>query len=143
VAVVAAAATLIVGCSGGSGQSAQRQAGTPTPSPADRSFPLPTDGWKPGEPAFLAKSGGVFHAWRTADGACARWGHQRRTALWPAGYTVAFSPTRLIDPAGHVVAREGDWITVGGGLTKGPRTTRCMNGQPETFGVMSDVAVRH
>lgn len=141
--VVVIALFALASCSGESSRSADRSVRTsPTAdASADASYALPTDGWKPGDGAFDARSGGVFHAWRTAAGACAGWGHRRLTALWPAGYRVAFSPTRLLDPAGHVVAYEGDWITVGGGLSKAPRSTPCLNGHTETFGVMSGVSV--
>lgn len=40
--------------------------------------------------------------------------------LWPEGYTVRDGETReLLDPSGVVVAREGDFVALGGGFTAG------------------------
>lgn len=94
--------------------------------PAPR-FPLPSDGWKPGDPSLLALTGGVFQAQMTTRGACAWLGTTRTSFLWPAGYTVRFHPTELIDPRGHVVAHEGQRLYAGGGSgpTSGAAGTRC------------------
>ena len=35
---------------------------------------------------------------------------------WPTGYRVRFNPTELLDPAGHVVATEGQVIKSAGGF---------------------------
>ena len=36
--------------------------------------------------------------------------------LWPAGYRVRFDPTVLLDPTGKIVAHQGQYVTVGGGI---------------------------
>lgn len=41
----------------------------------------------------------------------------RVSVEWPYGYTAAFDPIRLYDADGHVVAREGDLLELGGGDT--------------------------
>ena len=38
----------------------------------------------------------------------------RYEVWWPEGYRIEFSPLRLIDPAGKVIATEGDLVTVRG-----------------------------
>jgi hypothetical protein len=44
---------------------------------------------------------------------------------WPAGYAVRFDPVELIDPAGHVVAKEGEEVIVGGGGRPAPPDAPC------------------
>lgn len=41
---------------------------------------------------------------------------QARLVLYPPGWDVLYEPTRLVDPAGMVVAREGDLVKVSGTL---------------------------
>jgi hypothetical protein len=125
-------------------------AARPTPSSSFATAPapgvayqLPNNGWRPGQPAFAALSTGRFHAWWTPAGACAGLGKAAVTMLWPEQYAVRFSPTRLVDADGRVVAREGDVIDVGGGLLPAPKGVRCLNGAKDTFSVMSGVRVRH
>lgn len=77
---------------------------------------LPSDGWKPGDGSLLALAFGPFHAVMTAEGPCAWLGATRSSFLWPAGYTVRFHPTELINAQGRVVATEGQKIDFGGGL---------------------------
>jgi hypothetical protein len=40
--------------------------------------------------------------------------------LWPQRYRLRFGPFRIEGPGGRVVARDGDWLRLGGGL--GPST---------------------
>ena len=51
--------------------------------------------------------------------------------LWPAGYRVRFHPTVLLDPKGRVVAHQGQYVTVGGGIVgtaSWPSAARCYKG---------------
>ncbi len=82
-----------------------------------RDYPLPSDGWKPGEPGFTALLFGRFYATHTASGACAWIGSpdHPENYLWPAGYRVRFHPVELLDPTGKVVAHQGQEVNAGGG----------------------------
>lgn len=55
-------------------------------------------------------------SWVTADG-------QRYQVEFPDGYQVQFSPLRLVEPGGEVLAREGDVIAVRGRPAEGMMTT--------------------
>ena len=78
-------------------------------SPASKAMPLPSDGWRPGDPPMLALTAGPFHAVMTAQGRCAWLGTAHQTTfLWPAGYEVRFHPVELIDVSGNVVATDGE-----------------------------------
>jgi hypothetical protein len=94
-----------------------------------RSYPLPSDGWRPGQTAMQAISSSPFQARLTKSGACTSGGSLHY--LWPAGYRVRFHPTELLGPNGQVVAHEGEYITVGGGVVGAaswPRASRCDKG---------------
>jgi hypothetical protein len=98
-------------------------------TPRTRSYPLPSDGWKPGKGAMEAISSAPFSASLTRSGACTA--AASITYLWPAGYRVRFHPTVLLDPAGKVVAHQGQYITVGGGIVgtaSWPDAARCYKG---------------
>jgi hypothetical protein len=100
-----------------------------TSSQRTRSYPLPSDGWKPGQGAMEAISSGPFFATLTRSGTCTSDG--LITYLWPAGYRVRFHPTVLLDTAGKVVAHQGQYITVGGGFVgtaSWPDAARCYKG---------------
>jgi hypothetical protein len=93
------------------------------------SYPLPSDGWKPGQGAMEAISSGPFHATLTQSGACTS--SASVDYLWPAGYRVRFHPTVLLDPRGRVVAHQGQYVTVGGGFVgtaSWPSAARCYKG---------------
>ena len=61
---------------------------------------------------------GPFHAVMTATGACAWVGDNPEPVEWPAGWSVRFAGRpALIDPAGHVVGHEGDFLTGEGGMS--------------------------
>lgn len=92
---------------------------TPSHLTHDHLYALPSDGWKPGDGAFLVGGFGSFFATLTPSGACAGWrsipaGRGSIDAVWPAGYRVRFHPTELLDALGAVVARQGERIDVGG-----------------------------
>lgn len=83
---------------------------------------------------------GPFHAVMTSSGPCAWIGGTRRPFLWPDGYEVRFTPTELIAPDGHVVAREGETITSGGGGNNALAPTRCGGANEWTWSVMGRVS---
>ena len=94
-----------------------------------RSYPLPSDGWKPGQGAMEAISSAPFHATLTRLGTCTSDG--LIDYLWPAGYRVRFDPTVLLDPTGKIVAHQGQYVTVGGGAVgtaSWPSAARCYKG---------------
>ena len=112
-----------------------------TPAQRARSYPLPSDGWKPGQSAMEAISSAPFHATLTRSKACTPNGSV--SYLWPAGYRVRFHPTVLLDPTGRVVAHEGQYITVGGGIVgtaSWPSAARCYKGGG-VFAIQSSIQV--
>jgi hypothetical protein len=97
-----------------------------TSSHRARSYPLPSDGWKPGQPAMTALSFLPFRVSVTHSGTCTSNGSLGY--LWPAGYRVRIHPTVLLDPKGRVVARQGQYVSVGGGIVgtaSWPSAARC------------------
>jgi hypothetical protein len=86
-------------------------------------YALPSNGWKPGDGTRDAAFFGPFHAALIDGHACAWLGNIQEPALWPAGWRVRFNPTELIDPDGHVFAREGDLLHAAGGMSVVP--TEC------------------
>ena len=100
-----------------------------TSSQSSRSYALPSDGWKPGQAAMTALSSRPFGATVTSSGACTSTGSVEY--LWPAGYRVRLHPTVLLDPAGKVVAQQGQYVSVGGGVVgtaSWPSAARCYKG---------------
>jgi hypothetical protein len=80
-------------------------------------FPLPSNGYRKGDPSMLAKMSGEFHAVKLGGRAEAWLGEDRRPTLWPAGYFVRFGPpVELIAPSGDVVGQEGDVLPWAGGV---------------------------
>ena len=111
---------------------------SPSPRAHGGVYPLPSDGWKPGDAAFTALIGGVFEAKLTPEGACAGLGST--TAFWPEGYHVRFHPTELLDPSGMIVARQGERVTAGGGVEPANyHANRCADGS-QTLVIMSRVS---
>ncbi len=105
------------------------EAAAASPAQRTRSYPLPSDGWKPGQSAMEAVSSAPFHATLTRSGTCTS--DRSISYIWPAGYRVRFHPTVLLDPAGKVVARQGQYVTVGGGFVgtaSWPSAARCYKG---------------
>jgi hypothetical protein len=111
----------------------------PTPAPVSIStpsptiYPLPSDGWKPGDFSLDALTGGPFHAARVNGQVCAWLGPQFRPMLWPAGYAVRLSPAALIAPDGTVVARGGQNVSAGGGGENAKPGTPCAHAGQWTF----------
>jgi hypothetical protein len=87
--------------------------------PPPGTIALPSDGWKPGMAMMLVGFRGPFHASMRGGVACAWIGSEDLPDLWPAGFRVHFHPTELIDPQGHVVAREGQVVSSAGGVDPG------------------------
>jgi hypothetical protein len=88
-----------------------------------------------------AISSAPFHATLTRSGACTPNGSVGY--LWPAGYRVRFHPTVLLDPAGKVVAHQGQYITVGGGIVgtaSWPSAARCYK-DGSVFAIQSSIQV--
>lgn len=100
-----------------------------------KTYPLPSDGWKPGDPSLDALTGGPFHAARRDGQYCAWLGTNFRPMLWPAGYRVRLNPTELIAPDGSVVAREGEQVSAGGGGDNAKPGTPCARPGEWTFSV--------
>ena len=94
---------------------------------AAKVYPLPSDGWKPGQPEGHVIFTGNFDAVLTSQGACAWIGPPRTLMYWPAGYGVRFNPTELIGPHGEVMATKGEYVGFRGArLPSGVRwTQRC------------------
>jgi hypothetical protein len=104
VAVLAALLLLGSGCTSSGSGSAQT-----------RAYPLWSNGWKPGDIAYLGRIDGPFHAHLEHSVVCAWLGDKENPTRWPAGWSVRLNPTVLLDPAGNVVAHEGDMVSGGGG----------------------------
>jgi hypothetical protein len=103
-----------------------------------RTYSLPSDGWKPGAPAFTALVAGAFEAKLTRSGACAGLGSTN--ALWPAGYRVRLHPVELIAPSGAVVAHQGERLEAGGAVVPtNYHGNRCASGG-QTDLIMSAVS---
>jgi len=116
-----------------SNQSVLRQSPPPTGS---QIYPLPSDGWKPGDISLTALTGGPFHAARRDGQVCAWLGDAFRPMLWPAGYQVRLDPVELIAPDGTVVAREGEKVDAGGGGDVAKAGTPCARPGEWTFSIM-------
>ncbi len=119
-------------------------AASPTP---DRTIPIATSGWKPGGPSLTALRTGVLRV--TPDG-CPyltprdpRSPASDRTPLvWPAGYTARYAKTgkvEVLGPDGAVVVREGDDLSVGGGLSPSPPRKPCTLNATDAFVIMEDL----
>lgn len=133
-AAVALVASLVVVLPGhDSNQSVLRQSPPPT---GTQIYPLPSDGWKPGDPALLALTGGAFHAARRNGQVCAWLGDAFRPMLWPAGYQVRLDPVELIAPDGAVVALEGEKVSAGGGGDVAKAGAPCARPGEWTFSIM-------
>jgi hypothetical protein len=140
-AVVAAAGAAVIGIvtqllPGDSRGPAQPLPLAPASTP--KVFPLPSDGWRPGDPALDALAIGPFHATRFKNGQVCAWlGTNFRPTLWPQGYHVRLHPVQLLGPGGRVVAGAGDVLSTGGGGEPAPAGTPCAHPGQWTWSVMS------
>lgn len=101
-----------------------------------RSYPLPSDGWKAGEPEAGVILTGNFEASLTKQGACAWLGPAKYVTVWPAGYRVRFNPTELIAPDGRVVAKAGEYVGFNGGHVTREMALPSFCGDPSTGALM-------
>jgi hypothetical protein len=119
----------------------QSVASASTSAHRTQSFSLPSDGWRPGQAAMAALSSAPFQPTLTKSGTCTS--DSSIDYLWPAGYRVRFHPTVLLDPSGKVVAHQGQYVTVGGGVVgtaSWPRAARCYRGG-EVWAIQGSVQV--
>jgi hypothetical protein len=114
----------------------------PTTPPPPQTFPLPSSGWRPGQPSTLALVGGIFTAALRDGQACAWIGDRQQSYLWPAGYSVRFNPTELVDAEGQVVASEGQYVSASGGYGTQPVASPCSTTGQTPYYLNSEVAVR-
>jgi hypothetical protein len=83
-------------------------------------LPLPSNGWKDGDPVMLATTDGRLHVTSVGNTACAWLGETRGPFLWPEGWRVRFNdPAELLDDQDRVVAVEGDHLETAGGTDQG------------------------
>lgn len=80
-----------------------------------RTYRLWSDGWRPGVAEHLAAIAGPFHARMEHGVVCAWLDEREQPTRWPAAWKVRLDPTVLLDPAGHVVAHDGDRLVSAGG----------------------------
>jgi hypothetical protein len=65
----------------------------------------------------------------------------REPVLWPHGYRARFHPLKLFDASGKAVAKGGETIVTGGGLSTVNPSRHCMFGQHNVATVQSKVQV--
>jgi hypothetical protein len=128
----------VVGAACGGRQPIARPSSPPSISPTAATA-LPSDGWRPGDIAMSALTGGRFHAAVVRGTVCAWLGDSFRPMLWPAGYRVRLRPVELIAPSGAVVAREGQRTGAGGGSFPATAGTPCARAGQETFAINGEL----
>ncbi|MFI7060388.1 hypothetical protein ACIBL3_05345 [Kribbella sp. NPDC050124] len=144
IAVVAVAGVVIavVVADGRNGQAVAAAQPTSTPS---LSIPIATSDWKPGGPRLQALRTGVVRA--GPDG-CPYLtpGDPRSTGrtplVWPAGFTARYGAdgkVEVLAPDGTVAVREGDRLSVGGGLLPQREPKPCTSGASDAFVIMDDL----
>jgi hypothetical protein len=104
---------------------------------------LPTSSWRPGDASHLARVEGIVQGSANVDGVCVWLASARGSRIplvWPAGFYARFSPLRIYDGSGSVVAKQGQRIQAGGGQEP-IQGHRCMLGQRDAFVIQSSVAV--
>jgi hypothetical protein len=122
--------------------------------PSAKSFALPSSGWNGTGAALAGQTVGVLEGaaksacvWLTAPPLPRRVPRRLRresgrgAVLWPDKYRARFDPVELLDGSGHVVARAGDIIQFGGGITSVSPTRRCMFGERNAAVVQSHIFV--
>ena len=135
VVLTAVTAGLLLGAVAACGTGRNGIAASPRP------HAVPTSSWTPGDPSLTALARGTLEGGFVRGTYCvwlaARGG--RSPIVWPAGYHVRLHPLKLLNSQGVVVARGGDWITLGGGEAPADPGRACMLGQRSAFYVMSNV----
>jgi hypothetical protein len=88
--------------------------------------------------AALARSGGTLAGGPQPGGHYCVWLTDRgmtQPVIWPHGYTARLNPLEIMDPAGTVIAREGDTLIVGGGFIDVDPSSPCSLGQSSAFAI--------
>jgi len=88
--------------------------------------------------ARLARSGGTLAGGPRPGGQYCVWLVDRGMTLaviWPRGYRARLNPLEIVNPAGTVIAREGDTLTVVGGLIDVDPSRPCSLGQSSAFAI--------
>ena len=127
-----------------------RESITPAPLPAvtEQTVTLPTSRWTPGSGANLALMSGVVSVRRDGDALCVVLGFRNAREItdaftpiiWPQDYTATAFPLEVRDPAGQVVAREGQALSFGGsGATPVEAAAPCMFGRDSAASVMKEL----
>ena len=118
------ALVLVAGCTGSGSDSVADRSGTAASSSSPTSSQpghgphatrptLWSNGWKPGQPVFLALLFGRLHIVSTK---CAYLGRPPGSpTTWPAGWHVDLHRHVLVNAAGKVVAHAGDFVASAGG----------------------------
>jgi hypothetical protein len=139
-AILTATSIAFIGCAA--------EVATPpaTPPPPDRTIAIATSSWKPGDGALQALRSGVLKT--TPDGcpylapSDPRSPATDRTPLiWPAGFTARHAKdgkVEVLAPNGSVIVREGDYLSVGGGLLPS-RSRPCTLAATNAFVIMEDL----
>lgn len=116
-----------------------------TVSTSDKPIDLPTNDWKPGEPANQALLTGTLTLDENGCVVLDSPAGTRTYATWPSGYTATSDEdgqVTLLDSDGNPVARSGDTIQMGGGFHPADRIDPhpCLpQGQQEIASVQSEV----
>jgi hypothetical protein len=74
------------------------------------------------------RDGGHYCVWLTERGTTF-------AVIWPHGYRARLNPLEILNPAGTVIAQEGDTLTVGGGLIDVDHSMPCSLGQSSAFAI--------
>jgi hypothetical protein len=116
------------------------------PPPPERTIPIATSSWKPGDGALQARGGGVL---RTTPDGCPYFAapDSRSPAtdgtpvIWPAGFTARYAKdgkVEVLGPNGSVIAREGDILYFSGGMLPS-RSSPCTLSASGAFVIMEDL----
>jgi hypothetical protein len=74
------------------------------------------------------RAGGHYCVWLTSRGITI-------PVIWPPGYQARLNPLEILSPAGTVIAREGDTLTVGGGLIDVDPASPCSLERSSAFAI--------
>ena len=74
------------------------------------------------------RAGGHYCVWLTSRGITI-------PVIWPPGYQARLNPLEILSPAGTVIAREGDTLTIGGGLIDVDPASPCSLERSSAFAI--------